>query len=154
MRASRLALVFAVATVLSAPQAEAYQVFQHEFDANAPVELSGTVTGLDWKEPHAVIHLAASDAGGPARDWLVEMASPGNLPRMGLAQSALTTGSSLIVRGFRAKACGKGPCKVAGRTLVFSNGRTIYVGVADCGPRDTVDPSVAHPCLGDRKPTR
>ena len=60
-------------------------------------------------------------------------------------------GATLIVRGFRAKTCAaKGSCRVAGRALVFGNGRTVYVGVADCGPRDTVDPSVSHPCFGEK----
>ena len=111
------------------------------------------MVSVDWRNPHAVIHLAGSDAGGPAGNWLVETDAPGNLLRLGLTQASLPAGATLIVRGFRAKGCparpGRTACKVEGRALVFENGKTVYIGVADCGPRDTIDPAVTHPCLGE-----
>jgi hypothetical protein len=152
MRASLRLLITILAVAALAPQAWAHHAFQPQFDLASPIVLSGAVVSTDWRSPHTVIHLTGSEAGQPARDWLIETRSPAGLLKLGLTREALAPGAMLIVRAFRATACpqpaarAKGACKAKARALIFDNGRTVALGSDDCGPRDTIDMHIDHPC--------
>jgi hypothetical protein len=66
----------AIATLTRASPAWAHDPFESEFDANAPVRLSGTITKVDWANPHVVVQIGVVEAGGQTRNWNCEGASP------------------------------------------------------------------------------
>jgi hypothetical protein len=93
----------ATAFLLVAGPALAHHPFNSEFDAQAPLTLSGTVTSVDWAEPHVYIHVNAKDASGQARNWNLELASPSILTRKGWSKDTLKQGEVITVKGYRAK---------------------------------------------------
>jgi Family of unknown function (DUF6152) len=70
----------AIATLTLASPAWAHHPFESEFDANAPVRLSGTITKVDWADPHVVVQIGVVDAGGQTHNWNCEGASPSIRP--------------------------------------------------------------------------
>src|ERR1700761_3888983 len=87
---------------LAAPQALAHHAFQAEFDGNAPVMLQGTVTKVEWINPHAWVHMTVMQDGKP-QEWMVEGGTPNTLLRAGVTRDSLKVGTQIIVRGYRAK---------------------------------------------------
>jgi hypothetical protein len=88
--------------ILTAP-AFAHHPFASEFDASAPVTLTGKLTKVVWNEPHVVFHVAVKDPAGETRDWSLEAASPAMLERKGWTKTMLKEGDQITVRGYRAK---------------------------------------------------
>ena len=68
--------IAAVIATLSMGPAWAHHPFDSEFDGNAPVRLSGTITKVDWANPHVVVQIGVVEAGGQTRNWNCEGASP------------------------------------------------------------------------------
>jgi hypothetical protein len=104
---------------------EGHHSFAAEFDVNQPVELRGTVTALDWINPHCWIHLEVKDAGGEITRWVIEAGSPNALLRLGVQKSALPAGTEVVVAGFRAK---DGSHRVSGRWILLAGGRKLFLG--------------------------
>ena len=82
----------------AAGQAEAHHAFAAEFDGNAPVLLRGTVTKVEWINPHAWIHVSVAKAGGGTQVWMVEGGTPNTLLRSGLTRDSVKPGTNIIVR--------------------------------------------------------
>src|SRR5262245_1284600 len=102
----------------------AHHAFTAEFDAEKPVSLSGTVTKLEWTNPHAHFHLDVSD-GGAVVSWNLELGSPNALMRRGWTRSALKVGDKITVTGYLAK---DGSHLANARTVTLSDGRTVFAG--------------------------
>jgi hypothetical protein len=81
----------------------AHHPFNSEFDAQAPLTLSGTVTRVDWTEPHVYVHVDSKDASGQTRNWNLELASPSMLTRKGWSKDTLKQGEVITIKGYRAK---------------------------------------------------
>jgi hypothetical protein len=80
----------------------AHHPFSAEFDATAPVRLQGKVTRIDWRNPHAVIQMSATETNGD-RNWTLEAASPSELAQKGWSRDTLKVGDQITVDGFKAK---------------------------------------------------
>jgi hypothetical protein len=76
----------------------------HEFDAKAPVTLTGTVTQMDWSDPHVVLHVDAKENGGDVKHWRVEMGTLDEMEHHGWTETTLKRGDRITVQGNRAKA--------------------------------------------------
>lgn len=113
------ALVVALAMI---GPAFAHHAFNAEFDASAPVSLSGTVTKVDWAEPHVVIHLAVADAGGQTRNWNFEAAGPSAMQKKGWQKDMIKEGQKITVKGYRAKS---EPFVAAARMITLSEGKSM-----------------------------
>jgi len=105
--------------------ASAHHSFAAEYDAAKPITLRGTVTKVDWVNPHAWLHLEAKAADGSVAEWMVEMGTPNVLVRRGFTKKSLAPGAELVVQGYLAK---NGERKVNGGSVAFADGTRLFVG--------------------------
>src|SRR5262245_11300244 len=104
MSRTLLSLSFAFAAVLlQAAPAQAHHAFAAKFDIKKPIKLQGTVTSMDWINPHAWIHIDVKGPDGKAVNWMVEGGSPNVLLRRGFTKDSLLPGTEVIVEGYQAK---------------------------------------------------
>src|SRR5712692_622621 len=111
----------------------AHHAFSAEFDQNTPDDLVGTVTGMEWINPHAWIHLDVKAPDGRVESWKIEGATPNTLVRRGFTKSSLLPGTVIHVYGYRAK---DGSSTANGRDLSFPDGRKIFMGSSGTGAPD------------------
>ena len=99
-----LFLSFVGATsLLAAVSAESHHSFAAEFDVNRPVKLTGTVTKLEWTNPHAWVFIDAKDDSGKVQSWAVELVGINDLLRRGWGRDRVKQGDTINVDGFGAK---------------------------------------------------
>jgi hypothetical protein len=97
--------------------------FASEFDSTKPVELKGTVTRLDWVNPHAWIYVNVKDEKGSVTSWGFELGSPNHLMRHGWTREALKTGDVVTISGWRAK---DGSNIANARAVRLADGKRIF----------------------------
>ena len=108
----------------------AHHAFAAEFDAEKPVKLRGTVTKMEWINPHAWIHVDVKDADGKVTNWMIECGSPNTLFRRGLNKTSIMTGTEIMVDGYQAK---DGTNRANGRDVTFPDGRKLFIGSQGTG---------------------
>jgi hypothetical protein len=96
---------FGIALLLSVPamQVVAHHSFSAEYDEKKPIAMTGTVTKLDWANPHTWFYIDVKDDGGNVANWGMELASPNLLLRQGWTRSTLKVGDVVAVEGYGAK---------------------------------------------------
>jgi len=108
--------------------ADAHHSFAAEFDRDKPVQLTGTVTGMKWSNPHAWIYLDVEDGAGNVVNWALETRAANNLIRLGWRREDLPVGSVLKVEGWQAR---NGNPTSSISSVLFEDGRTLFVGSPD-----------------------
>ncbi len=102
MRKSVAALTLAGWVAVVAP-AYAHHSFAAEFDSGKPIKLAGTVTKVEWTNPHAWIYIDGTDEAGKVANWAWELGSPTSLVRLGWSRNSLKVGTSVTFEGSRAR---------------------------------------------------
>ena len=125
-----LSLLTAAAVVAGAAPVLAHHAFSAEFDSNRPVMLTGTVTKMEWVNPHSWIHIDVKKPDGSIEKWMVEGGTPNTLLRRGLRKQDLPAGTVIKVEGFQAK---DGGLRANGRNLTLPDGRALFFGSSGTG---------------------
>ena len=113
----------------------AHHAFTAEFDADRPVKFRGTVTKMEWVNPHAWIYVDVKKDDGTVEEWMIEAGTPNTLYRRGLTKQSLQAGMEVIVDGYQSK---DGSLRANGRDLTLPNGQTLFLGSSGTGaPYDT-----------------
>jgi hypothetical protein len=130
---TKLALAACVASVALAgwtSSVSAHHAFAAEFDANKPVNFKGTITRMEWVNPHAWLHVAVKTPTGAVENWAIEAGTPNVLFRRGFTRETLKPGLEIVVDGYRAK---DGSRRANGRDLTFADGRKLFLGSSGTG---------------------
>jgi len=118
------------AMALAVTPAFGHHSFAAEYDSAKPVTLKGTVTKMEWMNPHARFYVDVKDDGGKMTNWELELGSPNGLMRRGWTRNSLKPGDSIVVEGYIAK---DGSNLANARQVTLGDGRKIFAGAADDG---------------------
>jgi hypothetical protein len=103
MRTKLAALAAVVGFILGTASTIAHHSFAAEFDAGQPINLKGTVTKIEWMNPHTYFYIDVAEPAGQTVNWGLEMGSPNGLMRAGWTRNTLKVGDVVTVEGSRAK---------------------------------------------------
>ncbi|HVZ23215.1 MAG TPA: DUF6152 family protein [Vicinamibacterales bacterium] len=115
--------IAALGLLLASVPAMAHHSFAAEFDSAKPIKLTGTVTKIEWMNPHAYFYIDVKDAGGKVTNWGLEMGSPNGLMRQGWTRNSMKVGDEVTVEGSAAK---DGSNIGNARSVVLGNGTRLF----------------------------
>jgi hypothetical protein len=130
---TRLAIIgSATALAISgwASSAFAHHAFAAEFDANKAVNFKGTITKMEWTNPHSWLHVMVKQPDGTTVNWAIEAGTPNVLFRRGFTKETLVPGTEVVVDGYQAK---DGSNRANGRDLTLPDGRQLFLGSSGTG---------------------
>jgi hypothetical protein len=123
-----LLVVVGVAWLLAAAPAAPHHAFAAEFDINRPVALTGTVTKIEWTNPHAWLFVDTKNDNGSVQNWAIELVGINDLLRLGWGRDKVKAGDVINIDGFGARN-GTNTANAASVTLV-STGELLWASVA------------------------
>ena len=125
MKRASILLVAAAGALLSTGSASAHHSFAAEFDRALPISVTGTVTKVEWMNPHARFYIDAKDDQGKVVNWDFELASPNGLMRRGWNRNSMKIGDTVTVTGHRAK---NNPLVGNASSVVLADGKKLFAG--------------------------
>jgi hypothetical protein len=121
----KIGIIAMAGWVLGMTAASAHHSFSAEYDRDRPITLTGTVTLLEWTNPHARLYIDAPNEAGEIVNWDLELGPPNNLMRQGWRRDSLLAGTVVTVNGFRSRI---DPYVANARTVTLSDGREVFAG--------------------------
>ena len=118
-------LLLGVVIAVASSSVEAHHSFAAQYDANKPVTFAGTVTKVEWTNPHARFYVDVKDDKGVVTNWNFELASPNVLRRNGWTRTSLNVGDEVTVEGALAK---NGAKMANARVVRLADGRRVFAG--------------------------
>ena len=142
MKTAWIAMASAGLLAIAAAQATAHHSFAAEYDAAKPVTLKGTVTRIEWTNPHARFYVDVKDPDGTVVNWNLELASPNVLVRQGWTRQSLKIGDEITVTGSSAK---DGSKMANARNVTLAGGKRVFAGspAGDPGAAPEAPPAAA-----------
>ena len=101
----------------------AHHSFAAEFDDTQPLKLTGTITKVEWNNPHIWYYIEVKNPDGTVTNWALSGGAPGQLMRRGIMKSAIQIGSVVTVDGFKAK---DGSNNAFGSKVTYPDGRMVF----------------------------
>ena len=109
--------------VLSVVPARAHHSFDAQYDRNKTIVMKGTVTKVEWTNPHARFYVDVKDEKGKVVNWNMELGSPNGLRRAGWSRSTLKAGDSVSVTASLAR---DGSKMANAREVMLADGKKIF----------------------------
>ena len=125
MKRASILTAAAAGALLSTGSASAHHSFAAEFDRALPITVTGTVTKVEWMNPHARFYIDAKDDQGKIVNWDFELASPNGLMRRGWNRNSMKIGDTVTVTGHRAK---NNPHVGNASSVVLADGKKLFAG--------------------------
>ena len=124
---TRLATLLAgVAILASGASIAAHHSFAAQFDRDKPITLKGSVTRLEWANPHVYFYIDVARPGGGIDNWAIEGQAPSVLYRAGFRKDSTKFGDIVTVEGYLAR---DGSRLVNMQRATLADGRSLFVGV-------------------------
>ena len=126
MRTRLTVAVVSIAALLAAVPVVAHHSFAAEYDAEKPIKVTGTVTKIEWTNPHCFFYVDVKNEAGKTENWGFEMGNPNALLRLGWTRNSLKQGDTVTVEGSRAR---DGSLHANARSMVLtSTGQKLFAG--------------------------
>jgi len=110
--------------------AVAHHSFAAEFDSDQPVTLQGTITRMEWINPHTWMHVDVTNEDGTVTPWMIEGGTPNTLIRRGFTLDTIKVGTEITISGFRAR---NGADRANGRDILLADGSRLFMGSRGIG---------------------
>ena len=130
MKTNVSVVVLGVGMLLASVRVFAHHSFAAEFDASKPITLKGTITKMEWVNPHSWVHIDVKEPDGKVVNWAIEFGAPNALLRRGWRKTDLPVGVEVTIEGYRAKDAS--PTGNA-RDVSLPDGRKLFAGSSGTG---------------------
>jgi hypothetical protein len=125
-------MIAGIGLLLATVPAVAHHAFDAEFDVKKPIKVQGTVTKVEWVNPHVWVFLDVKGPDGTVVNWAFEGGAPNAMFRRGVKKSSVPPGMVIVIEGYQAKS---GKPVASGKDITFPDGQTLPVGGSSASQR-------------------
>jgi Family of unknown function (DUF6152) len=118
-------LILSLALLLSRSSAYAHHSFAAEYDTDKPVQITGTVTKVEWTNPHVHFYVDVKNDQGEVVNWNIELGPPLILRHLGWRQDSLKIGDQVAVEGYLARDQSN---LANAKKVTLADGRSVFAG--------------------------